>query len=322
LSKDTSEVIIEYLSGVAELQARPTLAGRRAVPLQTKVLMMLWYLASKDTIRQIADRFNVSESTCVSQIRQVVNAVVTDVLPRVLSWPSTGEQNEVVRIFEEKWGFPGVVGAIDGTHIKIKAPFQHSENYFNRKGYHSIVLQATCKYDMSFTDVYCGWPGRVHDARVLRNSPLSHRCYELCGVNHLIGDGGYPIKPWLLTPYRDNGHLTRDEVKFNKSLSRARSVIERAFGMLKGRFRRLQHIDVHSIENINKVILAACTLHNVCILNADELEDSFLEQDEPNEYPGQDNIPRNDAEGALKRILLTRQFAAARQARQPDQRHY
>ena len=37
-----------------------------------------------------------------------------------------------------------------------------------------MQLQVVCDNDMKFTDVYCGWPGAVHDARVLRNSPLFH----------------------------------------------------------------------------------------------------------------------------------------------------
>ena len=81
---------------------------------------------------------------------------------------------------------------------------------------------------MKFTDVYCGWPGAVHDARVLRNSPLSHdaegRTDDLFpGQTYIIGDAAYPLTTpkamsllttpkamSLLTPYLPNersGHL-------------------------------------------------------------------------------------------------------------------
>lgn len=43
--------------------------------------------------------------------------------------------------FETASGFPGVIGAIDGTHIRINAPKENSADYINRKGYHSIHLQ-------------------------------------------------------------------------------------------------------------------------------------------------------------------------------------
>lgn len=41
--------------------------------------------------------------------------------------------------------FPGVIGAINGTHINIKAPHVYPEFYVNRKGHHSIQLQINFK---------------------------------------------------------------------------------------------------------------------------------------------------------------------------------
>jgi len=38
-------------------------------------------------------------------------------------------------------GFPGVVGAIDGCHIPIKQPPGNANDYYNRKEFHSIILQ-------------------------------------------------------------------------------------------------------------------------------------------------------------------------------------
>src|SRR2546425_503935 len=51
-------------------------------------------------------------------------------------------------------GFPGVVGAIDGSHIPIKAPTKYPADYFNRKHFYSIVLQAVCDHDGKFIDVF------------------------------------------------------------------------------------------------------------------------------------------------------------------------
>ena len=44
--------------------------------------------------------------------------------------------------FESTRGFPQVVGAIDGTHIPITRPVCNQSDYYNRKGFHSIILQA------------------------------------------------------------------------------------------------------------------------------------------------------------------------------------
>lgn len=42
-----------------------------------------------------------------------------------------------------KYGFPKVLGAIDGTHVQITKPKEHGESYINRKGYHSMQLQVS-----------------------------------------------------------------------------------------------------------------------------------------------------------------------------------
>lgn len=113
-------------------------------------------------------------------------------------------------------------------------------------------------------------PGRIHDARVFRNSPLHNRIKNaeasLIPHNmHLIGDAAYPLLNNLMTPFRDNGHLTRPQIVYNVKLSSIRSIIERAFGLLKTKFRRLKYLDISDFDLGNNMIAAACMLHNFII---------------------------------------------------------
>ena len=108
-----------------------------------------------------------------------------------------------------------------------------------------MLLQGVCDHNLQFIDCFAGYPGSVHDARLLRNSPLYQDVQQnilnlFPHDTHLIGDPAYPLDSWLLVAYRDNGHLTAVQKKFNLKLSMTRSVIERAFALLKGRFRRLK----------------------------------------------------------------------------------
>lgn len=72
-------------------------------------------------------------------------------------------------------GFPGIIGAIDGCYIPCKQPPENAHDYYNRKEFHSIILQAVCNHKGVFIDCHIDMPGRMHDARVFRNSPLYNR---------------------------------------------------------------------------------------------------------------------------------------------------
>ena len=48
--------------------------------------------------------------------------------------------------FFELGGFPGVVGAVDGTHIGIKPPKDDARAYKNRKGNYTLNVQVNKTY--------------------------------------------------------------------------------------------------------------------------------------------------------------------------------
>jgi len=122
--------------------------------------------------------------------------------------------------------------------------------------------------------VYVGWPGSAHDARIWKNSPIYARLQrggpEILPPNaHVLGDSAYPCDTFLMCPYRDSGHLTTMQKRFNVVLSSSRVVIEQTFGLLKGRFRRLKFLDMSDLKLAAKVVVTACVLHNICIDNDD-----------------------------------------------------
>jgi hypothetical protein len=69
-------------------------------------------------------------------------------------------------------GLPQVVGALDGSHILVSKPAGTTDEYCNRKKSISILLQGICDAAGRFIDIYTGWTGRIHDAKLWRESPL------------------------------------------------------------------------------------------------------------------------------------------------------
>ena len=77
--------------------------------------------------------------------------------------------------FMAKYGFPGVLGAIDCTHVHLRAPADNAAIYVNRKGTHSINIQVICDALCNVTHVFANYPGSSHDSFILANSVIQQR---------------------------------------------------------------------------------------------------------------------------------------------------
>ena len=175
---------------------------------------------------------------CIRRISRAIKEILTP----LVKWRCGGRIKEITNGFYDMKKLKNVIGAIDGTHIQISGQSFCNENYINRKGFPSIVLQAVCDHQFSFTDCYCGWPGSVHDARVFQNCDLLARIesnpMDIFPENtHLVGDGAYQSQTWMLTPYKERTSLEGYQANYNYVQSATRNIIERAFALLKGRFQ-------------------------------------------------------------------------------------
>ena len=255
---------------------------RNAIPVEQRVALTLWFLSTGADYRTIAHLFGVSKSTVCLVIKQVCTAIAQILMPKYICFPSNNGLKQVVDGFKHKWRFPQCAGVVDGTHIPIVSPHDYPADYYNRKGWHSVIMQGTVNHLGIFMDIYIGWPGRVHDARVFSNSGLYRLGQEgillpswtehLSGKDIplvILGDPAYPLLSWLMKSFPDNGCLSRQQKTFNYRLSRARVVVEHAYGRLKGRWRcLLKRLDVN-VGDVPHVIAVCCTLHNICEMHGD-----------------------------------------------------
>ena len=106
------------------------------------------------------------------------------------------------------------------------------------------------------------WPGAVHDARILRESPL-FAAFEsarkpFAGV--LLGDSGYMLRDWLLTPIL-NPHTPKEQ-EYIDALCVTRCTVERCIGVLKRRWHCLHGEIRLATRSVCKVITACVVLHN------------------------------------------------------------
>lgn len=187
---------------------------RQAVPVEARVAICVWRLATNLEYRSISQLFGVGLSTCCTITQEVVTAINVVMKPLYIKHPSAAEFRQIIQGFRDKWRFPQVAGVIDGTHIKIRAPPDNSSCYYNRKGDYSIILQGVVDHRMRFWDINIGRPGKIHDACVFSLSSLYERgsagtllpnwteAFEGVDVPlFLLGDSAYPLLTWLMKPY-------------------------------------------------------------------------------------------------------------------------
>lgn len=232
------------------LEPNNSKGGHPNIPLEKSILLTIWLLANQDSFREVSNLFDLSRSTAHKIFLNVCNALCNTVNEN-LHWPNLQEFQYIRQQFNELRranGFPDVVCVVDGMHIEIPAPQNDLQSYFNRKSFHSIILQGICDAKCQFIDIFIGWPGATHDARVWRESPIDQALEEdptlIPEETHILRDSAYSLKPYLLTPYRDNGHLSARQKLYNQKLSSKRIVIEQAFGRLRCRFRRLKYLNM------------------------------------------------------------------------------
>lgn len=142
--------------------------------------------------------------------------------------------------------------------------------------------------------MYVGEPGSIHDNRLLEKSDLysdmESGVLQFPNDGHMLGDLAYKLSRHVMVGFKNTGFLTDRQKNFNLKLAQIRVVIENAFALLKGRFRRLKYLETVRLDLICLLVMSACILHNVCILNGDEAEDIVDIQQEVEE----DRVQQND----------------------------
>lgn len=117
------------------------------------VIIFLWFAGHEAaSYRDVSDRFDIS----LSSLRKIVIKMtyfLSNLSNEMIQWPDLNERVTIERNFRQK-GFPGVIGAIDGSHVKIDKPTEDPDSYLNRKHFYSIHVSTfytyLCKMSLFF----------------------------------------------------------------------------------------------------------------------------------------------------------------------------
>ena len=260
--------------------------GREAIKPEERLAVTIRFLATGDAFKTIGTSYRIS-TPCVSRIVKETCNVIWKVLRSkgFIKAPKTSnEWKTVSEQFEKRWNFPNCLGAIDGKHVIIQCPPRGGSMFFNYKKFHSIVLMAVVNANYEFVLVDVGDYGRLSDGSVFSSSHLgiaindgtlnlpsprrldynSNKLYPYV----FVGDDAFPMKPCLLKP-NPGQQLSMEERVFNYRLSRARRIVENAFGIATARFRVFRRPICAHVDTANAVTKAIVVLHNYLMKRTD-----------------------------------------------------
>lgn len=224
----------------------------------------------------MAFTFRMGRSTVSEIISEVCVALWKNLQPVVMPEPNEDVWRESEKVFREKWNYPHCVAAVDGKHVRIKAPAMTGSQFFNYKKFYSIVLLALVDANYRFLTVDVGQYGRFSDGNVFANSSIGCRLSrQTIGLPPdeniqgtplpyvIVGDEAFPLKRYLMRPFPRSGPRLSQQAKiFNYRLSRARNTVENAFGILSNTWR-VYHCPLECSSELSvKIIKATIVLHN------------------------------------------------------------
>ncbi|XP_025159509.1 uncharacterized protein LOC112589650 [Harpegnathos saltator] len=283
--------MFEYLlSKVGPTITKMETHWRKPISPAARLSMTIRYLASGDGFHSILLSYRIGRSTTTCIIRETCEAIWSCLHKEELFTPTTNGWQEIAHEFENKWNFPNCIGALDGKHVSIICPKKAGSTYYNYKGFHSIVLLALVSATYKFLIVDIGAQGRHSDGGIFKNSAMGQRFYNnnmylpdpsAISNRHnvpyvIVADEAFQLNSFTMRPYPSK-NLTKQRI-FNYRLSRARRVVENAFGILVTRWRIYQKPLNTSLVTSDAIIKATVCLHNLLMSTSNYCGGNYADQ--------------------------------------------
>ena len=201
----------------------------------------------------------------------VLEALLDIYYKNVVVLPTTEEaRSSLSELFKMKNGIEGQLGAIDGLllHITLPPGTRNARKFLCYKQYYALNMQAVAGPTGEFLYLNIGHAGATGDGCAIRGSSFWAQCqanlFKYTEGYHFISDAAYGLMPWNMCPFPDTVLGTAQDV-YNLQLSKARQVVERAFGMTIRRFRILASSLHYGIVKNVKIAKLCCMLHNLTL---------------------------------------------------------
>ena len=289
----------EILSLVKNDIKKEFTSWREPISTKERLAITLRYLATGESRRSLSAQYLVGRSTISKIICETTEAIWINLKDTYMKSPTKDDFKNIAGDFKRKWDFPNCLGAIDGKHIRIKCPDNSGSKFYSYKKFFSVVLMAVVDANYKFCFIDVGAEGSAGDSGVFGRSGFGNAIIDASldvpepkalGTGAVVpyvfvADEAFPLKCNILKPFPGGLELIdREKRIFNYRLSRARMVVENAFGILAARWRIFHSPIDSNIETVKSIIKACCCLHNF-IITENQVDPDLLPSQSKKEVP-------------------------------------
>ena len=148
LSPEVWNQVYEKVEPILERRVTPM---RDPISVGLRLAITLRYLASGDNYQSHMFGFRVAANTICGIIPETCQAICDVLQADYFQCPRTPDEwRRVADGFWKNLNFPNCLGALDGKHVALKKPGNSGSEYFNYKGFHSIVMMALVDSEYRF----------------------------------------------------------------------------------------------------------------------------------------------------------------------------
>jgi hypothetical protein len=257
--------------------------GKRGASTYAKLLLPLKCMAFGIPSKALCDYFQMSQTLARECYRQFTKSCKLLFQEEFLRIPTPADLKALNALHFAQHEVKGMVGSLDCMHIAWKNCAKAWQGaYQGKAGKPTLILEAACDYNLWFWHASFGYPGSMNDINVFNLSPLLDAFLtgmfaenekeevpfvvdeEVFSMLFFLVDGIYP--PYSRFVGSIQQPVTEKETVFSKWQEAKRKDIERAFGVLQGKFQVLARpILLINLDLIAELVSTCLILHNMCV---------------------------------------------------------
>jgi hypothetical protein len=273
------------MSGIPFYCNQYDIFGEKGPCLEARLLLPLRVLAYGVSYNAFYDVFEMSDTMARKACEEFDNFMRQVYQEEYLRLPTEEDLASITKLHKSTHKRDGMFGSLDCMHVAWnKCPVAWKGSYKGAKGKPTVVLEAIADYHCWFWHAAFGYCGTLNDKTILDLSPFLKALVDGSFTKKEEGSGAVPFKigdeefkqlyvlvdgiyPTLSRFVQGMSNpVYANEKKFTAWQESARKDIERAFGILQGKFQYMARpVNGHDLKGISMRVATCLILHNMCV---------------------------------------------------------